>query len=59
MARSAFQAHSTTFVIINTMLVAIWAITSFGGYFWPVWPILGWGVAVAFHAWATYGRPRH
>lgn len=20
------------------------------GYFWPIWPILGWGVGIAFHA---------
>src|SRR5207244_8137411 len=27
----------------------IWAATG-GGYFWPIWPILGWGIAVACHA---------
>jgi len=29
----------------SVMLVAIWALTG-AGYFWPVWPILGWGVFV-------------
>ena len=29
----------------SVMLVAIWALTGMG-YFWPVWPILGWGVFV-------------
>jgi hypothetical protein len=27
------------------LMVAIWALTG-AGYFWPVWPILGWGVCV-------------
>jgi len=29
----------------SLLLVAIWALTG-AGYFWPVWPILGWGVFV-------------
>jgi uncharacterized protein DUF1707 len=29
----------------SILLVAIWALTG-AGYFWPVWPILGWGVFV-------------
>jgi hypothetical protein len=29
----------------SILLVAIWAMTG-AGYFWPVWPILGWGVFV-------------
>jgi Domain of unknown function (DUF1707) len=31
------------FVATSVLLVAIWALTG-AGYFWPVWPILGWGV---------------
>jgi Domain of unknown function (DUF1707) len=27
----------------SILLVAIWALTG-AGYFWPIWPILGWGV---------------
>jgi hypothetical protein len=32
---------------VMTMLVAIWALTG-AGYFWPVWPMLGWGVPLFF-----------
>jgi hypothetical protein len=28
------------------LLVLIWAVTSPGGYFWPIWPMMGWGVAL-------------
>jgi len=31
------------FVATSILLVAIWALTG-AGYFWPVWPIVGWGV---------------
>jgi hypothetical protein len=44
------------YVTINAMLVAIWAITSNGGFFWPIFPILGWGVGVAANAWDVYAR---
>ena len=51
--RSALEAsvriHLAVYVVVNVMLVAIWA-ASGGGYFWPVWPILGWGIGVGCHA---------
>lgn len=34
------------FVAVNVLLVAVWAVSG-GGYFWPAWPILGWGLALA------------
>jgi Domain of unknown function (DUF1707)/2TM domain len=30
------------YLMVMTLLVAIWALTG-AGYFWPVWPALGWG----------------
>jgi hypothetical protein len=35
----------TPFVITSVLLLAIWALTGMG-YFWPVWPIMGWGLFV-------------
>ena len=29
----------------SLLLVAIWALTG-AGYFWPIWPMLGWGIGV-------------
>ena len=34
------------FIAVNVVLVAVWALSG-GGYFWPAWPILGWGLALA------------
>lgn len=48
-----FRNHAAAYVIVNSMLVVIWALSS-GGYFWPIWAILGWGIGLAFNAWAVY-----
>lgn len=37
------------------MLVVIWAVTD-AGFFWPIFPIIGWGIGVAANAWDVYGR---
>ena len=37
--------HLRAYIAVNVMLVAIWALTG-AGYFWPIWPILGWGVGL-------------
>jgi hypothetical protein len=34
--------------------VVIWAMGD-GGYFWPIWVILGIGIAVVVQAWKAYG----
>jgi len=39
--RPELGAYLTT----SVLLLVIWAITGMG-YFWPVWPILGWGLVV-------------
>jgi signal transduction histidine kinase len=55
--REAFRHHAALFVTIQVLLVAIWALTG-GGYFWPVWPLLGWGAVFALHGWlAMASRP--
>ena len=52
--KAEFRAHFVTYLIVNAGLVVIWALTS-RDYFWPIWPILGWGIGIAFHAWEAYG----
>jgi class 3 adenylate cyclase len=46
--RQSFKTHLTFYLLVNVLLIGIWA-ASGGGYFWPVWPILGWGIGVAAH----------
>jgi hypothetical protein len=39
------REHVRAYLAVMLLLVAIWALTG-AGYFWPIWPILGWGIAV-------------
>jgi hypothetical protein len=40
-----FRRVPSSFVLVNLMLIAIWAATG-AGYFWPMWPLLGWGLGL-------------
>ena len=42
--RPARRPDLGPFVFVSLMLVGIWALTGMG-YFWPVWPIAGWGIS--------------
>ena len=50
-----FRENLVIYLVVNTMLVVIWA-ASGAGYFWPIWPIMGWGVGLAFYAWTIFGQ---
>ena len=63
--------HAWVYVVINGFLVAVWAMTNgsveqlndmfahpvefLDAKFWPIWPILGWGVGLALHLTAAIG----
>lgn len=46
----------TTWAVFAVFFVAIWAMTG-AGYFWPMWPILGWGIGVAVSGIKAYSSP--
>lgn len=50
-----FRGHLLVYVLVNTFLVVLWAVTG-TGFFWPVFPIVGWGIGVVMNAWDAYGR---
>ena len=54
-AKRGFAIHAAVFVAVNILLVVVWASTG-ARYFWPIWPFLGWGIAVALHGWSVYFR---
>jgi hypothetical protein len=47
-AERGFSEHLRTYLMVMALLVAIWALTGMG-YFWPVWPALGWGIGILSH----------
>jgi hypothetical protein len=56
--RRDFWSHVVVYVLVNALLVVVWAVTSGSlGNFWPMWPILGWGIALALHARDVFRKP--
>ena len=55
-AKRRFQRHALIYAVVIGLLVVIWALTNFRNYFWPVWPALLWGIALAIHAWTVFGQ---
>lgn len=51
--RRDFAAHLLMYIMVNSFLVVIWAITG-AGFFWPVFPIVGWGIGVVMNAWDVW-----
>ena len=51
-----FRNHLLVFVLVNASLWVIWAVTG-AGFPWPVFPLVGWGLGVVFHAFDTYRKP--
>ncbi|HLY00136.1 MAG TPA: 2TM domain-containing protein, partial [Roseiarcus sp.] len=64
-AKRGFEVHATVYVAVNLLLIAVWALTGpgyanhrhgSGSDFWPIWPILGWGVGLGLHYWTVFHR---
>jgi hypothetical protein len=59
----ALRIHLAVYLSVIGLLVAIWFLTTpFGGGYWPIWPAMTWGTALAIHAgvhkavWAVHDR---
>lgn len=52
-ARRGFTTHAAIYLIVNVLLVALWFFSGLH-YFWPIWPIVGWGIGIAIHGWTIY-----
>ena len=48
-----FHAHLLVYALVNAFLVVIWAMTG-AAFFWPIFPIVGWGIGVVMNAWDVY-----
>ena len=58
-ARTKFQGHLLTYLVINAGLWAIWALTTQphelrGMLPWPIWSTVFWGFGVAMQGLAAY-----
>ncbi len=59
--RAEFRKSLYSYLVINTFFWLIWWFTAgrysgLKGYPWPIWLMLGWGVALAFQYFNAYGE---
>jgi hypothetical protein len=50
-----FYIHLFAYIAVNIVLLAINLLTT-PAVLWFQWPLLGWGIGVAVHAFLAYGR---
>jgi 2TM domain len=50
-----FGAHLVVYLVVNGFLIGSWAFTG-TGFFWPVFPLFGWGIGLVLNAWDVYWR---
>jgi 2TM domain len=60
-AKSDFKIHLVVYLTVNALFVVIWAMTNAGepypqGFFWPIFPMVGWGVGVVINGFVVYRR---
>ena len=60
--RAKFKKHAFTYLVINGFFWVLWLLksggNSFGGIPWPVWPMVGWGIGLAFSYFDAYQNPK-
>jgi hypothetical protein len=53
--QAGFWTHLAIYLAVNAFVVLIWYFTG-AGFFWPIFPIAGWGIGLAANAWDAFGR---
>jgi 2TM domain len=62
--RASFRGHLVSYLIVISFLWAIWFWSGnnygngYNHYPWPIWPMLGWGIGLAFHYAGAYVFPK-
>jgi hypothetical protein len=59
LVRGRFYQHLLTYTCVNGFMVLLWVVVSIVAgralFFWPVWTLLGWGLALGSHAIRAFG----
>jgi hypothetical protein len=57
--RWRFHRHLLSYASVNGLMILLWLISSLVAghllFFWPVWTLLGWGLALGSHAIRVFG----
>ena len=54
--RTGLLVHAASYVIVNLLL--LWLDLRAGGGLWFYWPLFGWGIGLAWHAWVVNRHTR-
>ncbi|MGB2814890.1 MAG: 2TM domain-containing protein [Dehalococcoidales bacterium] len=57
-AKKGFYKHLVVYVVVNIMLVLIWAFAAGGGHPWFLWVLGFWGLGVLFNFFDVFVWPR-
>jgi 2TM domain-containing protein len=52
--RRDLGAHALVYVLVNLFIVVIWLVADRGGFFWPIFPMGGWGIGLAMNAYDVF-----
>jgi hypothetical protein len=56
--RRGFVPHLIVYLVVNAGLVLLWVMTGADGLFWPIFPLMFWGVGLVMHGWNAFvSRP--
>ena len=56
-ARAGFRWSFISYFIVNAFFVVIWFFSAGPeSYFWPIWPMMGWGMGIAFQYFHAFHR---
>jgi hypothetical protein len=60
--RASFKSHLLIYIVMSSFFWLLWYFTGGRTYNrgvpWPVWPMLGWGIGVAFHYIGAFVAPK-
>lgn len=58
-AKTDFKMFLGTAIIVSFIVTGVWFVTGADGYFWPMWPMLGLAIGLAFAGFNAYGPNGH
>ncbi len=53
--RREFWSLLAVLIVISLFLVAVWYLTGASSYFWPIWPLMGFVIAILFSGLNAFG----
>ncbi|MBX3094344.1 MAG: 2TM domain-containing protein [Cryobacterium sp.] len=58
-AKTDFKIFFGVAIIVSLIVTGVWFLSGRSDYFWPIWPMLGLAIALAFSGFNAYGPSSH